>query len=734
MKKILFTILTALIFIPLSISAQTDPTAVLEYFEDPYGDMMITDETGDILDYFDIGEVLPPGFSISTGGGIAEIRLNPNGTILKLAEDTDFSITNLQGYKGSPSNEFSLLAGKMRTIAARTSGLNYYNVRTPSAVMGVRGTDFINEVGSDNSSVVVRQGLVEVIPFSGSPVTISKNQSVDTLADVFRAVNVPLEQVESLFRSMDFKALNPADIPGHIPMADNQETDESAEKPADESSSETAEIPLLTDEDMADAQSGTPSDSKPDNMDSPIAKILRDIFGMEIGTTTIDGKTWSKVILQPTINTGKLKIGLYLPVIYVDNMFDSAQWYEPQGNNEWSFGTDQNKDDVPEIILDIIKDLMLKIKFIEYGDQGWDKFYLKVGNLNNMSIGHGTIMDNYANDSEFPAIRKVGLNIGFDLGAFGMEFVGDNLADLSITGGRLFVSPFKGYEPFQIGLTGIVDLFPARKSDTPENYGDPWLLAFGMDLEFFKINKDNFKIMLFGDFSTMMPVFREAPDLSVSGISAGAASEIFLDDGSFRNFGVIAGLRGSIAKFTWAFEYRLSTGIYKPSIYNAVYDRNKLTYLSEIISYLDSPSSKGVTMGIYGEGGYVLKDKLAFMLGYYLPWEINDGSVEISSDDHFKASIVFMRGLVPRIPIHGSISYERMHLIDTFKGEGDLTAFDANTVVSGEIIYPIAPTLDIVFGVSTVIQTDSSGEIMYKSDDVTPEISPVINIETRIHF
>ncbi len=85
MKKILFTILLVLLLLPFSLAAQDDPNAVLEYFEDPYGDMIITDDTGNILDFFDMGENLPPGFSISTGGGIAEIRLDSNGTILKLA-------------------------------------------------------------------------------------------------------------------------------------------------------------------------------------------------------------------------------------------------------------------------------------------------------------------------------------------------------------------------------------------------------------------------------------------------------------------------------------------------------------------------------------------------------------------------------------------------------------------------------------------------------------------------
>lgn len=736
-----------LIWLPVSLIAQEEPTAVLEYFEDPYGDMIITDDTGTALDYFDFGENLPPGFSISTGGGLAEIRLYPNGTIVKLAEDTDFSITNLQGYKGSPSNEFSLLAGKMRTIAARTSGSNYYNVRTPTAVMGVRGTDFINEVGPGAANVVVREGLVEVIPFSGTPVMASANQSVNTLANVFQATNLPPQQVNQMFRNMGFKKLSPSDVPGHTPVADEEPVAEEEEQPAEEEEvaekdAPAPEAPVLDEQEMADAQEANDKkDDKPAS-DSKLSQILRDIIGMEIGTTTINGNTYSKVIFQPRIELGKFKLGLYLPIIYTDNMFEPSQWYKPQGNNEWSFGTDQNGD-VPAILLDILKDTMLKLKYVEYGDQGWDPFYLKVGNLNNMSIGHGAIMNGYANDTEFPAIRKVGLNTGFDLGIFGMEFVGDNLADPSIVGGRLYVNPIKAYDPFQIGVTGIVDLFPARGTEEdPAVYGDPWLLAFGVDMELFKINKDNFRMMMFGDFSSMMPVFREQTSLYSSiYIEPGVAPGLWLQDGKLKNYGIIAGLRGNVFSFNWSLEYRMSSGIYKPTLFNSLYDRNKLTYLTEIITYLDqiesgSPDAQEIVMGIYGEAGFSLKDKLSLSAGYYWPWEIDSaGGVSFAGEDVINITFAVTEKLIPAFPIHGSITYQRSQLINTFKGEGDLTLFDANTVVYGELVYPLAPVVDLVLGASTTILVDpDTGDTLFEPGTTKPQVAPVINIETRIHF
>ena len=63
----------------------------------------------------------------------------------------------------------------------------------------------------------------------------------------------------------------------------------------------------------------------------------------------------------------------------------------------------------------------------------------------------------------------------------------------------------------------------------------------------------------------------------------------------------------------------------------------------------------------------------------------------------------------------------------------DLTLFDANTSFSGEVVYPLAPTLAIAAIVSTSMRTDKiTGEILYKNG--YPEMVPVITIETRIGF
>ena len=52
-------------------------------------------------------------------------------------------------------------------------------------------------------------------------------------------------------------------------------------------------------------------------------------LGFEIGSVTIDGETYAKAVMQPQFEIGKFRAGLYLPVIYQDNLFDPDSMVPP---------------------------------------------------------------------------------------------------------------------------------------------------------------------------------------------------------------------------------------------------------------------------------------------------------------------------------------------------------------------------------------------------------------------
>jgi hypothetical protein len=195
----------------------------------------------------------------------------------------------------------------------------------------------------------------------------------------------------------------------------------------------------------------------------PLVAWLKDVLGFEIGSVTINGITYSKATIQPDFDLGDVKFGLYLPVIYTDDLFNPNDWYKPAGNNEWSFGSEFfANEEYLEGSLDLLQDFALKFKYFQYGDE-FDPFYIKVGNLNNMMLGHGSLWcTTFANDADFPAVRQLGLNTKLWLDWFGIELLTDNdLSDPGVVGGRLLF----GNDSTHFGITTVADFQPMAGSD-----------------------------------------------------------------------------------------------------------------------------------------------------------------------------------------------------------------------------------------------------------------------------
>ncbi|MBU1081547.1 MAG: hypothetical protein KKB59_13770, partial [Spirochaetes bacterium] len=483
--------------------------------------------------------------------------------------------------------------------------------------------------------------------------------------------------------------------------------------------------------------------AREDKAANAVLDWLRDVLGMEIGSVTINGDTWAKAVLQPNFAIGKLKTGLYIPIIYSSDLFDPATWYRPKGNDEWSFGFDKGwtADTWGAALADAATDLALKIKFIEYGEPLVDPFFLKIGNLNSFTIGHGLIMRNYANDSDFPSIRRIGLNLGVDAGGWGFEALTNDLTDNQVVGGRLFVRPIPDFK-LAIGLSGAADLAPASDMDaaTAESYGDPVFIGAGLDLDLPIVTSDAFGLRLFADGAAMVPYVR-AGDTGAG--AAGLRYDMVWTGSELKNWGAASGFIGNVLFIDWRLEYRYFTGAFSPAFFDAGYERRRSALVAEWAGYLSgaTPIDQSPSMmGVYGEGGAaILKDKLTFTLGYFWPWSADATSLDellSTSDDYFKAVLAIKKGLIPVFDLAGSIAYERKGFVRSIAA-GGATLFDENTTFSGELSLPIpgAPNLDLAVVVSTAVERDAGGNVQYSDAEKTkPVIVPTITLETRLHF
>jgi hypothetical protein len=700
MKKIFILLLLTLSF---SLYAQYGtPVAILEYYDD---DLEIEITAADGVALMDIyyGMDLNEGDTIRTNRTSAEIRLDPNGSIIKLSPFTVFTIESLQK-SAEESNNFFLVSGKIRAIAARAGIGERYQITTQSAVLGVRGTDFgvISLPGSEEKAFVI-EGLIDYTnTLTNQKIQLGSGMIGDVLAGVFQAMTISAEQMNELIKDVIFEQLDPKVVPGH------DEQEEVLEEEPEEGTGEEA---------IAESTEDEPEDKTKEAIEeSAVLSVLSDILGLEIGTVTIDGDTYSKAIIQPTFNLGKLKLSLYLPIVYQTDLFDPNDWYHPEGNNEWSFGSDQT--DVEDIAMDFLSDLFLKIRYIQWGEQR-DPFFFKIGNINSVTLGHGILMQDFANDMDFPAIRRIGLNLGVDNGKRGFETVVNDLVDPEIFGSRLYFRPIG---PLAIGISSVIDIDPDKATTDVTVPDDSVIITAAADLDFPLMENDIFSFIFFADIAGMVPYMN------------GAFQEEMIFDSatsSFRNYGWNAGLFGNILFVDYRLEYRYFDGVFRPSFFNASYERLRGTYIEKINDYLLTPTDTDPIMGIYGEGSFSLFGKIHTTLGYMWPWDKNGPSDE----DEFLFEVAIEKGTIPVIDIYGSVAYHRTKFIPTLiKSDSavadDLKLFDEYTAFSGEIVYPLAPTLELAALISLTPKTNDDGSVDY--DDL--EMVPVITIETRIGF
>lgn len=735
MKRRLSLALLALFLASGLAFAQTQ-TLVLEYVQG--NDLTVTDARGAVFTYASggilEGDPLAPGASLRTGPTTtAELRLKPNGTLIKIAKGTTFRVEGLATPQNN-QNGFTLVAGKVRAVATKGSS---YDIYTASTVAGVRGTDFSMsyEEGRRARLVVAKGAVAFGRRGAAGEMLDSFLVGAGQFADFFGGFS-PQAFTEALFaEEYGDLDIDPAKLPPEDQQAIGQEPPAEPE-PASADVGDQSLADAETEGSEADDESAEPAEPGPE---SAIAAWLREALGMEIGSITINNQTYAKAVIQPVINLGKLKAALYLPIIYQKNLFDPSDWYRPKGNDEWSFGTDIGWEEKPlEALADAATDLFLKFRYIEYGRPLDDPFFFKVGNLNSFTVGHGLVMRNYANDGEFPAIRRLGFNLGIDLGAWGFEALTNDLLEPEIFGGRLYVRPVPDFK-LAFGLSAVADIAPASIfGDDASDYGDPIFIAGGVDLDLPIITSQLLGIRLFADAAAMMPYLRTDGAGAYSTLEAGWQLDAVYADGKPQNWGAAAGLMGNVLFIDWRLEYRYFTGAFRPAFFDSGYERARAQRVADWAGYLSGGVDQNPSvMGVYGEGGASLfRDKISLKLGYFWPWSADAGISEqiAQANDYFKAELRVEKGIVPIIDLSGAVIYERKSFVPSI-ADGTLRLFDENTVFSGELVMPVpgAPNLDLAFVFSTVMARDpQSGQILL--DGGQPKIVPAITLETRLHF
>ena len=166
------TLVTAVILIFFGLSSVfcqdngEEIAAYIEYYENNSGELrMVTAEEELYADSdFFIGDPIPVGMTIVTDqDDFVEMQLFPSESIVKISQLTNFKLESLQGVDGAGENSFSVAAGKFRAVVGKISGDEKYNFKSPTAVCGIRGTDFgMNiPIGGGKEEAFVLDGAVD---------------------------------------------------------------------------------------------------------------------------------------------------------------------------------------------------------------------------------------------------------------------------------------------------------------------------------------------------------------------------------------------------------------------------------------------------------------------------------------------------------------------------------------------------------------------------------------------
>ena len=286
-------------------------------------------------------------------------------------------------------------------------------------------------------------------------------------------------------------------------------------------------------------------------------------FGL--GFNRIPGEgNYVTTVINTEFNLGQVGLGLSLPL----NLLAYPEKGIQRDDIAYS-GVIRKRDwDEP---LDYLK----FIRFIRYGHKR-EQVYLLAGQLWGASIGHGTLVNRYANSLNLDHTK---LGIAFDINTtfFGFETLTDSIGNPALLGGRAYVRPFGDtlfFRGWAIGATVVTDRSAPRSylnasgGPSPTLQQDPQgnplvasdsVFAGGVDTEFEVLHNSIISLIPYVDLNRIAG--------AGNGLHAGILTDLYLPV-PILEITVEARL-----------EYRMMQAGYVPEYFDQTYDLGRVQYV-----------------------------------------------------------------------------------------------------------------------------------------------------------
>lgn len=124
------------------------------------------------------GQALPPGTHVRTGvGGSAEVRF-ADGSVLKMESDSQLQLSAVN--RAAKKTAIVMFFGRIWSKVMRAGGdATTFDIKTPNATCGVRGTEFTTMVANDGSARVSVQDGQVVVAGDASSAQVGPLQQVE---------------------------------------------------------------------------------------------------------------------------------------------------------------------------------------------------------------------------------------------------------------------------------------------------------------------------------------------------------------------------------------------------------------------------------------------------------------------------------------------------------------------------------------------------------------------------
>lgn len=436
MKTLISTLILSALFVPGSLFAQYS----IQYFDDA-SEVSLTQQ-GVFTVPIQKGLPLLSLDSVATDNSQLEFLTVGENTALVINEKTEFTLPDQDSQPGIGSTMPILLSqGKLRTIVA--SNANPINIDLGSTRVSATYGEFIVGYNDDNSiEVTSYYGDIRVTdPENGIDELVTEQSAIRISNNIVSYLEQDIDQLARKINEIPFQGTNIRAIPGYQEIVPPERTIDGLVTAG------TRLKNTFEDGALFGAQEWIPNPDK--------AFSLR----MNVGLITIGEHSYGSANMQPHIRTKNFRatFNIGFAIRSGTDATDPTNWYRPWGNLEWDFGATHFKTDLLKGTFDLINDVLLKINILEvYKDS--DPFYLRLGTLDPLYVGTGSLIGGYTNSPNYPFKRRSGAFLNANLNTFGFFVFAESITNKSLYGGRFYLNPRGKTSKAQFGLTLIADL------------------------------------------------------------------------------------------------------------------------------------------------------------------------------------------------------------------------------------------------------------------------------------